>query len=47
MSCLEGDSLIKEIERSLENHNREERKNLLTYEDEFEEDDLEDPNRLL
>jgi len=39
--------LIKEIERSLENHNREERKNLLTYEDEFEEDDLEDPSRLL
>jgi hypothetical protein len=46
MSYLEGDSLLKEIERSLENHNREEKKNLLTYEDDEDEDDL-DPNRLL
>ena len=46
MSYLEGDSLLKEIERSLENHNRKEKKNLLTYEVDEDEDDL-DPNRIL
>jgi len=46
MSYLEGDSLLKEIERSLENHNREEKKNLLTYDDDDDKDEL-DPNRIL
>ena len=45
MSYLEGDSLLKEIERSLENHSKEEEeeakrhKQLLSYEVEDDEED--------
>jgi hypothetical protein len=40
MSYLEGDSLLKEIEKSLENHHREEGKNLLTYDDDGDDEEI-------
>lgn len=36
MSCLEGDSLLKEIERSLEQHTKMEEQHKLEEEDDFE-----------